>query len=451
MVPSARTHNRHPFLAILALLLLTLSGCGYLGYYTRQAHYRQTFDTMPSMSSLNKLAPEDSLVITGHISRLQQRQEPLMLVAVSSRFRQNEKVAVVQLRQSASDEYMAFLPRGEYELFIFADLDKNGDFEWNELIGRAKASLDPALSKDGIVVTGPTITVDFDNPGKVDFRLSETVRPSSYVYASLNDEFFDPKYGTLGLYNQSELISHNQGFLFGLEDYDEEKTTVLFVHGIAGTPRDWKFMVEGLDRSRFQPFFFYYPTGLPLDKMGALLAQLIQTLDKSAKNGGRKIVLAAHSMGGLVALSAIDHLAADGLPASLKMYCSFSTPYAGDENARMGSETAPVVVPVWRDIAADSPFLNDLMKRPFPGSFPYYLFFSYLDDSKFKLGESSDGSVTLRSQLATPMQATATKVIGINATHIGILNSEAARASFQRLLDSVSPRQRAGLNGTADR
>jgi len=447
MTLHSQSHNRRPYVAALILILLTLSGCGYLGYYTRQAHYRQTFDTMPSLSALNKLAPEDSLVVTGSITRLQPRQEPLMLVAVSSKYRQNEKVAVVQLQRSAADEYMAFLPRGEYELHIFADLDQNGDFEWNELVGRASASLDPALSKGGIVVTGPTITVDFDQPGKVDFRLSETVRPSSYVYASLSDEFFDPKYGSLGLYNQSELISHNQGFLFGLEDYDEDKTTVVFVHGIAGTPRDWKFFVEGLDRSRFQPFFFYYPTGLPLDKMGALLAQLIQTLDKSAKNGNRKIVLAAHSMGGLVALSAIDHLAVDGLPASLKMYCSFSTPYAGDENARMGSETAPVVVPVWRDIAADSTFLRDLMKRPFPGTLPYYLYFSYLDETKFKLGESSDGSVILRSQLADPMQAAATKVIGFNATHIGILNSEPARASFLRLLDSASPPRRAGQNG----
>ena len=271
------------------------------------------------------------------------------------------------------------------------------------------------------------------------FTLSETVRPTSYVYKSLDDEFFDPKYGNTGLYNPSELIAHTQGFFFGLEDYNEKKTMVLFVHGISGTPRDWKYIADGLDRSRFQPFFFYYPSGLPLDKIGTLLAQLIETIGKQSKNGGPKIVLAAHSMGGLVALSAINKLSAEGFPSSLTLFCSFSTPYGGDESARKWIDNAPVVVPAWRDIGAPSAFLNDLTSRPFPKQLPFYLFFSYNDTSKFKLGESSDGSVTLRSQLVPSVQTSATKVIGFNETHVGILNSETTRDSFLRLLDVVSP------------
>jgi hypothetical protein len=49
--------------------------------------------------------------------------------------------------------------------------------------------------------------------------------------------------------NPTALIAHIQGFFFGLEEYDSSKTPVLFVHGISGTPRDWKFMVDGLDRT----------------------------------------------------------------------------------------------------------------------------------------------------------------------------------------------------------
>ena len=426
-------------LSLLASCALAISGCGYGNYYMHKVHWRQTFEFMPSMSALNQVSPEDSLILSGHIISIQKRHEPLLLVAVSNKYRKNEEVALVQLHKASVDTYMAFLPQGDYELFVFADLDRNGDFEWNECIGGTKVTVGPEQSKGGVLVNGPQITVDFDHPGEVDFRLSETVRPTSYVYKSLDDEFFDPKYGTTGLYNPSELIARTQGFFFGLEDYNDEKTMVLFVHGISGTPRDWKYITDGLDRSRFQPFFFYYPSGLPLDKLGTLLAQLIETIDKTSKNGGPKIVLAAHSMGGLVALSAINKLSAEGFPSSLTLFCSFSTPYGGDASARKWIDNAPVVVPAWRDIGAPSSFLNDLTSRPFPKQLPFYLFFSYNDTSKFKLGESSDGSVTLRSQLVPTVQTSATKVIGFNETHVGILNSEATRDSFLRLLDTVSP------------
>jgi pimeloyl-ACP methyl ester carboxylesterase len=432
------------WIIILSSCILALSGCSYGGYYMRKAHWNQNLEYMPSMSALNQVAPEDSLVLAGHIVRLQKRQDPLLLVAVSNKYRENEKVALVQLQKTPVDAYMAFLPKGDYELFVFADIDRNEDFEWNEMIGRTTVTIGPENSKGGIFVEGPSITVDFDHPGKVDFRLSETVRPTSYVYTSLDDEFFDAKYGNTGLYNPSELIDHTQGFFFGIEDFSKEKTMVLFVHGISGTPRDWQYLTNGLDRSRFQPFFFYYPSGLPLDKLGTLLAQLIERIDKALKNDGRGIVLAAHSMGGLVSLSAIKKLAEEDFPSSLKLYCSFSTPYGGDEAAKKWIDNAPVVVPAWRDIGAPSAFLDDLNSSPFPKELPFYLFFSFNDSSKVKLGESSDGAVTLQSQLIPSIQTSATKVIGINETHVGILNSEAARDSFLRLLDTVSPPRNEG-------
>jgi len=105
-----------------------------------------------------------------------------------------------------------------------------------------------------------------------------------------------------------------------------------------------------------------------------------------------------------------------------------------------------VVVPVWLDIAAPSRFLDNVISKPFPKQLPFYLFFSYNDASLFRLGESSDGSVTLRSQLVPSLQKAATRVVGFNDTHVGILNSEAARDSFLSLLDAVSlPRNTEGI------
>jgi pimeloyl-ACP methyl ester carboxylesterase len=433
------TRWRALLIALSLLAVSTLVGCEYVRYYTRQMHQQQTFRYFPSVSALNEVAPQDSLFLTGAIIKLQKRQEPLLLAAVSCRYRQDEKVALVQLPAS-SDTYTAFLPKGAYELYVFADIDRDGDFEGEELIGHASVQVNPSHAKNGVIVEGPPITVNFEQPAATAFHVHEKVRPISSVYSSLDDEFFDPQYGSVGLYNPSELMAHTQGFVFGLEGYSEDnRTIVLFVHGISGTPRDWKFLTAGLDRRRFQPLYFYYPSGLRLDKLGTLLAQTISSIDKSSKRGRHNIVLVAHSMGGLVALSAIDKLSAAGLPSSLAMYCSFSTPYGGDDAAKKGIENAPVVVPVWRDIAVDSDFLRGLAKSPFPAHLPFYLFFSYRDTSKFKLGESSDGAVTLRTQLVPALEAAATRVMGFNETHVGILNSEEVRKTFLRLLDSITP------------
>ncbi len=424
--------------AVFFSCILILSSCSYFGFYTRKAHWQKTFDRLPTMSVLNRVAPEDSLVLVGPLVKPRERREPLLLIATSSQYRQEEKVAVVQFKDTA-DYYMAFLPKGEYRLYIFADLNHDGDFERNELVGSSTANVSLEGSKDGTIVDGPSLGLDFEKPGRTEFRVAVKVRPAGYLYASLDDEFFDPRFGAEGLYNPTALIAHIQGFFFGLEEYDNRKTTVLFVHGISGTPRDWKFMVEGLDRNRFQPFFFYYPSGLPLDKLGALLAQVIENLAANSKKKRHLTVLAAHSMGGLVARSAIDKLSAKEESASLALYVSFATPYDGNDSARTGVENAPIVVPAWRDIATGSDFLIYLGQKPFPKKLPFHLFFTYQDQSRVKMGDSGDGVVTLKSQLPPSLQSAATRIYGFNETHEGILTSEAARNEFIRLLDGFAP------------
>ena len=54
-------------------------------------------------------------------------------------------------------------------------------------------------------------------------------------------------------------------------EFDPDKIPVLFVHGIGGTPLDWKYLAKGLDRHRFQPWFYYYPSGLRLNLVSGLL------------------------------------------------------------------------------------------------------------------------------------------------------------------------------------
>ena len=77
---------------------------------------------------------------------------------------------------------------------------------------------------------------------------------------------------------------------------------------------------------------------------------------------------------------------------------------------------------------------------------PFYLFFTYNDPSTFKLGESSDGSVALSSQLTFTMQTSAVKVLGFNENHDSFMNSKDGRQAFLRLLEVVSPVRVTGKN-----
>lgn len=449
----AKTRFRRLLACVLcAAALAAAAGCDYLSFYTRRQHWSKVFDANPSMKVMKRLAPEDSLLLEGRIEPVRPLQEPLLLVAVSSQYRKNEIVAMRTLA-APSDAYEVFLPQGLYELYVFADRDRNGRFERDELVGRSApgqpVSVMPQHSADGVVVNGPAIAVDAGSAAVADFRVRVRVRMNGHLHPSLDEEFFDPKFGNAGLYNPAALLAHTQGFLFGLEGYDENKTIILFVHGISGTPRDWKYFVDGMDRQRYQPLFFYYPSGLPLDTLGSVLTQVIVSLDGGSQKGSGRIVLAAHSLGGLASLSALQKLHAEGMPRSLALYVSFSTPYGGDDSAQTWVGRMPAVVPVWKDVARGSDFLANLARQPYPSAVPFYLFFSYNDPSTFKLGESSDGVVALRSQLEPAIQAMATKVLGFDETHQGLLSSERVRDAFYRLVDASVPAPGTARNAAA--
>jgi len=426
----------------ITFLCMVLSGCGqmfeYLDFMGRHKNLESSFQNSPRLEVMRELSPEDCFALGGKFVRDGLSKGPLLVVAVSDRFQHREIVAT-RIIGSPAFFYGIFLPEGDYDLYVFADANNNGYFEANEMIGRTtpgkSASVKGTLALDGITVIGPDIRLDFDHPLAVDIPVHTKVITNTYKYDSLDDEFFDSRYGTMGLYRPTEFLTHTQGWLFSLEEYNPRKTFVLFVHGVDGTPQDWKYMVEGLDRKRFQPWFYYYPSGLRLEKLGSLLAHSIEAINSLDKYQMQRMVVVAHSMGGLVARAAIDTLCKKGRPPYLKMYISMSSPYGGVEDANSGLKSAPVVIPSWHDVATESPFLKQMYQRDLPHDVPFHMFFGYRNRS----GISSDGVITLKSQLDSRVHLKAVKTYGFDTTHVGILNDEAVRREFYRLLETVSP------------
>ena len=120
----------------------------------------------------------------------------------------------------------------------------------------------------------------------------------------LDDERFSAENGSQGILGRDWIsIKKIGGNIFFLEEYDPEKIPILFIHGAGGTPKGWEYFVNNLDRSRFQPWLFYYPTGARLKAMSYLLFWKLYNLQIKYKFD--TLYLTAHSMGGLVARSLI--------------------------------------------------------------------------------------------------------------------------------------------------
>ena len=70
--------------------------------------------------------------------------------------------------------------------------------------------------------------------------------------ASLDDERFSLASGERGLWAPIDFMRDPGGGLFLLEEYDPKRLPVLFVHGIAGGASQFRELIAGLDRTRFQ-------------------------------------------------------------------------------------------------------------------------------------------------------------------------------------------------------
>ncbi len=365
---------------VFCFIALMLSGCthmgGYLGFWQHQHELKKAFHEDPRADLLRQLDPQDCFLLAGAFAFTSDYNKPVLVVAVTDRFKKREIVAQ-RILQPGVFLYQAYLPEGHYDLYFFADLDENDFFDAHEMIGQTAGEpirVNRAEVKDGLTVLGPSFIFDLSRPATTALPVRVRVRDQAYAFDSLDDGFFDPHYGDLGLYKPMAFMAHTQRYVFSLEKLDPGKTMVLFVHGVGGTPRDFKYLVAGLDTKRYQPWFYFYPSGMPLQKLGSLLARIIRYLTAAQYFHVQRVIVVAHSMGGLVALSALNELYRDGAPPYLQGYVSFDSPYGGVEAAKKGVEKAPAVVPSWRDVATGSPFLEQLYQGPALAALPFYLF-----------------------------------------------------------------------------
>ncbi|HEY8152838.1 MAG TPA: hypothetical protein VII72_01780 [Myxococcota bacterium] len=203
----------------------------------------------------------------------------------------------------------------------------------------------------------------------------------------LADPAFGEASGKLGFLDVYEFAWKLGPGVYFLEPYDPNKIPVLFVHGAEGYPQQFAKLIAGLDRKRFQPWFFFYPSGARLEAVAHFLTERIAGLE--ARYGFQKMAVVAHSMGGLVSRAFLleHHGRVENDP--IHLFVSFSTPWEGVASAKMGVERSPVVIDSWRDVAQDSEFIQAMFfedkeaKQPrhLPDSIAYHMVFGVQDQT----------------------------------------------------------------------
>lgn len=249
--------------------------------------------------------------------------------------------------------------------------------------------------------------------------------------ADLDEHKFSSEVGELGMWRALDFARESDVGVFFLTEFDPDKTPVLYVNGISGSVQDWRYHLDHLDTTRYQAWFFQYPSALRIDSAGELLDDRVTVLHE--RHRFERLIVVAHSMGGLVSRAFLLRAEERERPYR-RALITFSTPWGGHKQASMGVKYAPEVVPSWIDMAPGSDFLLRVSETELAA--PHVLFFGY-NWGAFPPGTNNDGVVTMPSQLARWAQEDARHIEGFHESHVGILSSEEAYRVFRRTLDEL--------------
>jgi len=389
---------------------------------------------------------EESFVLQGKIIDSSSSQENL-LVLLYEETSAGLEISELSKVESGSGYYTIEVPKGVYFIVAFEDTNDNFIYDSNEPVGHygrpdavhvAPGLMSAANPRDR---KGLDFMVDRSNRFPSGFPEEITLTPDlikeSLVkvgrVTKFEDEIFSPQNGVKGYWEPLTFLREVGAGVYFLEEYDAHKIPILLVHGALGTPQGWEELVDHIDSTRYQIWFAYYPSGLPLYRTSRWFNSMVESLQRSY--GFEELIVIAQSMGGLMARSLILLNVHDSRQQYIKIFISISTPWNGHRMAAKGAKHASTAVPSWYDMAPDSDFIQSIFREKLPDFLKYYLFFSYKGISSLFL-TNNDGTVEIASQLDLRAQSEAEKVFGYDEDHGSILTSENVINQINRLLDN---------------
>ncbi|MFC2074310.1 lipase family alpha/beta hydrolase [Campylobacterota bacterium] len=376
-------------------------------------------------------------LITGQVSTQHESLFPIIIVLVKLDDGLSE---VLDYRIVESIGNFSFVTEpGQYIIFAFEDMNYDRQLNDSENIS-CSSTLDMSLGGSEKNIN----LIIKDTPDKkllyrINYLKDTLITKSSKLQFTreditpLDSERFSKENVKKGLWEPYKFIQEVSFGLFFLNEYDPNKKIVLFIHGINGRPTDFSYIIENIDHSRFQAMVFFYPTGAPLNIVSYHLSSLMKEFQINFSF--EKLSLVAHSMGGLVSRAFINSQSNMKEPL-VDSFISISTPWNGSTTAGYGLKFSPVTIPVWKDMAPKSEFLNSLFSIPLKQGQNHYLLFSFKGGDVIVEGKG-DGVISISSQLLPIAQESATLVRGFNVDHTSILkNKDVSRIINTILIDN---------------
>jgi len=425
-------------LTIALCMALALCSCTYLKYNSVQAEYARIQNAEPGQLNVKHMLDRETFFINGRCNDAAGRYDdmPKAIVAFSSKYRRNERVDTMYF-EVAGSHYGLNVPEGFYNLLVFADIDGDSVFRSSEVVGRLSVGLDEiavpekVLGQVDVQLVEP-VTIDWDVsfavPDSGD-RVESLFFPSGTI-RSLEDPIFDSSFSTLGMYDPASFMEQAPTMFYALEEDLGYKIPVVFVHGIGGSAREFEPFVGQLDRLKYKPWFYHYPSGGDLDQLAELFYQIYLS-GKIYRSGGMPMIVVAHSMGGLIVREAINRYEGKSTENQVHLFVTMATPFGGHAAAATGEEHGLIVLPSWRNLNPNNAFINNLYRKSLPEFLHHELIYAFQNPGTIKLGENSDGVVSLNSQLHSQAQRQASGQFGFDNTHTDILDSEDVAAHIQ--------------------
>ncbi len=328
---------------------------------------------------------------------------------------------------------------GTYAVGAFHDANRNLVYEPGEPLLTARSFGWRELAAGGRL-TGISLVVPRQGGDRLDAAVDLTAvqaqTPSAHLGASLgrltvegaiaspDDARFDLAIGNKGMWRPLDFVFDDGPGIYFQGPYDPKRLPVLFVHGMQGTPRNFSTLAKSIDATRQQAWFFFYPSGAALERIGDHLLETMRSL--RLRLGFQDVALVCHSMGGLVCRSFMLARQRSGGERLVRLFITIGTPYGGNAGAAEGAKHAPAAVRSWIDLDPSGAFLRGLFytgdgdRQRLPREIPFHLVFGYLRGSM--PGQSSDGVIPLGSSLRLEAQEEAVSVRGFDADHVGLLH-----------------------------